>query len=220
MFEEIPEVTFLLRTWANGGSALPAVRMMMEHGYGFEAATTAHVALHRPDCADREDLQHAIGEVANTSEEWVEALREFARNPSEERWDELFRFTPEEVLYQRHRHSLSILMALGCEGNILFRCATKDGMTSDAFDLARSGKVDPATIVSRGDGSPARSVWLSLAALAAFTRGDRWNTIAYLREACKNEETAFLAWASISEIREEADDELKAQLDALDIPNV
>src|SRR5437762_11539264 len=107
----------------------------------------------RPGCDEREALLDVIGEVANTSDEWVEALREFARAPSEERWDELFRFAPEEVFYQRLRHTIATLTALGCEGNILFRCATKDGMTSDAFDLARSGIVDPATIAARGNGS-------------------------------------------------------------------
>lgn len=220
MFEECPEVTFLLRTWINGGSALPAVRMMIENGYGFEAACTANVAMKRPDCDEREALLDIIGEVANTSDEWVEALREFARAPSEERWDELFRFAPEDVFYQRLRHTIAILMALRCDADILFRCAFKNGMTSDAFDVARSGLVDPQTIVARGDGSPARSAWLGLAALAAFARGDRWNTIGYLREACLDEETAFLAWASISEIRQDADEELIAQLDALDIPDV
>lgn len=220
MFEECPEVIFLLRTWINGGSALPAVRMLIDNGYGFEAACTANVAIRKPDCEDREALLAAIGEVANTSDEWVEALQEFARHPSEERWNELFRFTPDEVFYQRLRHTIAILLALKCDGDILFRCAFKDGMTSDAFDVARSGLVDPQTIAARGDGSRARSAWLGLAALAAFARGDRWNTIGYLREACRNEDTAFLAWAAISEIREDADEELIAQLDDLDIPDV
>jgi len=220
MFEEIPEVTFHLRSWINGGSALPAVRLMMDNGYEFEAACTANVALHRPECNERDALLAVIGEAAKTSDAWIDALRDFARNPSEERWEELFRFADEDVFYQRLRHTIAILMALDCDGDILFRCATKHGMTSDVYDIARSGKVDPKTIVARGEGSRARSVWLGLAALAAFSRGDRWNTMAYLREACKDEKTAFLAWASISEIRQEADDELKAQLDALDIPDV
>ena len=220
MFEEIPEVTFHLRSWINGGSALPAVRLMMDNGYEFEAACTANVALHRPECNEREELLAVIGEAANTSDAWIDALRDFARKPSEKRWEELFRFTNEDVFYQRLRHTIAILMALECDGDILFRCAFKYGVTSDAYDLVRSGKVDPKTCVARGEGSRARSTWLGLAALAAFSRGDRWNTIAYLREACKDEETAVLAWASISEIRQEADDELKAQLDALDIPNV
>jgi len=144
MFDECPEVTFLLRTWINGGSALPAVRMMIENGYGFEAACTANVAMKRPDCDERDALLAVIGEVANTSDEWVGALHDFARNPSEERWDELFRFAPEEVFYQRLRHTIAILLALQCDGDILFRCAFKHGMTSDAFDgraqrSARSG---------------------------------------------------------------------------------
>jgi len=215
MFEECPEVTFLIRTWGNGGSALPAVQMMLEHGYGFEAACTAHVALKHPECADREALQNVIAEVAGSSEAWVEALREFAANPSEERWSELMRFVPEDVFYQRLRHTISLLMAMKCDGDMLFRCATKTGVTSDIFDLADSGTVDPLTIVERGRGSRARATWMGLAAQAAFARGDRWNTIAYLREAVSDERTAILAWASIDHIREKADDELKAQLDAL-----
>src|SRR5207237_7274339 len=123
MFEECPEVTFLLRTWINGGSALPAVRMMIENGYGFEAACTANVAMKRPDCDEREALLDIIGEVANTSDEWVEALREFARAPSEERWDELFRFAPEDVLYQRLRHTLALQIAHSCVAVILL-CST------------------------------------------------------------------------------------------------
>ena len=62
-------------------------------------------------------------------------------------------------------------------------------------------------------------MWLALAAQASFARRDRWNTLRYLREACKDED-AYLAWASISEIRREADDELNAELDKLGVPQV
>jgi|SRR6266851_4977308 len=67
------------------------------------------------------------------------------------------------------QHS-DLLTKLHCDGNILFRCATGIGITSDVFDLAAGGTVDPEVIVERGEGSPARSMWLALAAQAAFAR--------------------------------------------------
>ena len=129
------------------------------------------------------------------------------------------RFVPEETVYQRLRTTIATLMRLGCDGNILFRCATRIGMTPDVFDLATSGTVDPEVIEQRGDGSAARPVWLGLAAQAAFTRGDRFAAIRYLREASRDED-AFLAWASISEIREKADDALNEELDKVGVPRV
>jgi hypothetical protein len=48
----------------------------------------------------------------------------------------------------------------------------------------------------------------------------RWSTIRYLRNACRVEENAFLAWASISEIRAVADDALNEELDKVGVPRV
>jgi hypothetical protein len=129
------------------------------------------------------------------------------------------RFVPEEVWYQRLRNTIAQLMRLGCDGNILFRCATRVGITSDVFDLASSGTVDPEVIVERGEDSPAREMWLALAAHASFARSDRWGTLRYLREACQCEDTV-LAWASISEIRRDADDALNEELDKIGVPRV
>ena len=50
VFDEYPEVTLLLRHWINGGSALRAVKKLVECGYPDEAAATARVALRTPDC--------------------------------------------------------------------------------------------------------------------------------------------------------------------------
>jgi hypothetical protein len=218
--DEYPEVTLLLRHWSNGGSALPAVKKLAECGYSDDAAAVARLALRAPDCADREELEAAIAQAANVSDGWVTAIEEFAKHPSEERWEELMRFVPVEDHYQRLRYTLALLLSLHCDGNILFQCATKLGMTSDAFDLARSGTVDPEVIVARGDGSPARPAWLGLAALAAFARNDRWSTFRYLREASQYGESSVLSWASISEIRSEADEELNEELDRVGVPRV
>lgn len=218
--DECPEVTLLIRHWGNGGSALPAVKKLLECGDSDHAAAIARLALRAPDCADREELEAAIAQAANISEGWVSALEEFASHPSEERWDELMRFVPLEEHYQRLRYTLALLLSLHCDGNILFRCATKIGMTSDAFDLARSGTVDPEVIEARGEGSAARPAWLGLAAQAAFARNDRWSILRYLREASQSGESSVLSWASISEIRQEADEELNEELDRVGVPRV
>ena len=219
MFDEDPQLRFLARQWLNDGSALPLVRRLLDNGHTDEAAATARLALRREDCADRAALEAALLETANTPDGWLSELEKFAKVPSEERWEELMRFVPEEVWYQRLRNTIGQLMRLGCDGNILFRCATRVGITSDVFDLASSGTVDPEVIVERGEGSPAREMWLALAAQASFARGDRWGTLRYLREACQCEDTV-LAWASISEIRRDADDALNEELDKIGVPRV
>jgi len=84
--DEYPEVTFLLRHWSNGGSALPAVKKLAACGYSDDAAAVARLALRAPDCADREGLEAAIAQVANVSDGWVIAIEDFANHPSEERW--------------------------------------------------------------------------------------------------------------------------------------
>lgn len=211
------QVRFLVRRWFNGGSALPVVQRLMELNSQGEAAATARLALQYPDCPDREALENALHEIAGASDAWLDALAAFARDPDETRWEELMRFVPEEVFYQRLRDTIATLLRLGCDGNILFRCATRAGMTSDVYELATSGTVDPEVIEQRGAGSPARAVWIGLAAQAAFARGDRFGVVRYLREASR-ERDVFLAWASISEIRSEADEALNAELDQVGVP--
>jgi hypothetical protein len=213
------QLTFLTRRWLNGDSALPLVVRLRELGYDTEAAATARLAVRDPDCLDREALEAALHEIGSAPDGWMEALAEFARNPGEQRWNELMTFVPPEVFYQRLRNTIATLMRLGCDGNILFRCATTLGMTPDIFDLATSGTVDPEVIEERGAGSPARATWLGLAAQAAFARGDHFAVTRYLREASAGRD-AVLAWASITEIRREADEELNEQLDRVGVPRV
>lgn len=214
-----PQLTFLARRWLNGDSSLPFVEKLRELGFDDEAAATARLALRDPECLDREALEIALHEIASSPDGWLDALAAFAHDPSEEGWQQLMLFVPEEVWYQRLRNTTEVLMRLGCDGNVLFRCTAKIGMHSGIFDLARSGTVDPEVIEERGAGSPARATWLGLAAQAAFARGDRFAVIRYLRDASR-EEDAFLAWASINEIREEADDELNAELDKVGVPRM
>ena len=215
MFDD-PQLTFLTRSWANGESSLPVVQRLRELGEDHRAAAMARLALRDPECRDREVLETTLHEISGSSDGWLEALDTFAASPSEERWEALMRFVPEDVWYQRLRDTTETLLRLGCDGNILFRCATKLGVHPGIFDLATSGTVDPAVIEERGAGSPARATWLGLAAQAAFARGDRFAVIRYLRDASR-EESAVLAMASIAEIRHAADPELNAELDKVGV---
>jgi len=214
------QVRFLLRRWKNGDSAVPIIERLMELGFRDEAGAMARLALAYPDCLDRETIQNLLHDIASSPDGWLDSLADFAQNPSLERWDVLNRFVPEDVFYQRLRDTIQTLMRLGCDGNMLFRCATKLGMTSDIFDLVKSGTVDPEVVEARGEDSAARPAWLGLAAQAAFARGDRFAVIRYLREASRDEEAGFLAWASITEIRDAADEELRAELDKVGVPKI
>jgi hypothetical protein len=221
MLERDSQSRFLARRWLLGGeSALPLVQRLADDGCDAEAAATGRLALAYPDCQHRTEIEAILRRIAGEPDGWDQALRDFAQEPSEERWGELMRFVPEEVFYQRLRTTVPLLMRLGCDGNVLFRCAARLGMTPDLFDLAASGKVDPAVIEDRARDSAASSAWLGLAAQAAFARGDRFGTMRYLRDALRDEEQAYLAWGSIGEIRQIADDEFNAELDKLGVPQV
>lgn len=218
MFDD-PQLTFLVRRWHNGESSLPLVTRLRELGHELEAAATARLALQDARCRDRQALEELLHEIAGANDNWLDALQQFAGDPSEEQWEALMRFVPHEVWYQRLRDTTETLLRLGCDGNVLFRCATKTGMHSGIFDLATSGTVDPEVIEERGAGSPVRATWLGLAAQAAFARGDRFAVIRYLRDATR-EESAPLAMASISEIRHAADRTLNAELDKVGVPRL
>jgi hypothetical protein len=220
MFADDDQLTFLIRRWANGDSAVPAVRRLVELGSHSEAATLARrVAIRAPiDALDEACLADLINEAGSPPAGWSAALEAFAATPSDEGWEELMRFVPEDVFYQRLKNTIVMLQTLHCDGDALFRCASRGGMMPELFELATSGTVDPETIAARAIGSGAAPAWLGLAAQAALARNDRFGVIRYLRAAMQNEETAYLAWTSIGEIREEADEELNEQLDKVGVP--
>ncbi len=158
------------------------MQQLRELGFDDEAAATARLALRDPEGRDRESLEELLNEIASSPDGWLDALAAFAHDPSEEGWQQLMRFVPEDVWYQRLRNTTDV-------------------------------------IEERGAGSGARATWLGLAAQAAFARGDRFAVIRYLREASRADE-AFLAWASINEIRQEADEALNAELDKVGVPRM
>jgi hypothetical protein len=220
-----PELTLFIRHWFNGGSALPVVERLFAGDEPDEAACIARLALRDPECVDRDAIEDIASRCASEPSGWLEALEKFARTTTPddmdaaiEQWNQLMQFVPEDVFYQRLRRTITLLHRLGCNGDVLFTCSTLTGSTTEVFDLAASGTVAPETIEARGNGSPARAMWLGLAAQAAQARDDRWSVLRYLREACNDPRNAFLAWASISEIREHADAELHEALNDLGVP--
>lgn len=218
MLDDDDQLQFLIRRWANGDSAVPAVRRLLELGRHDEAATIGRVAIHAPlGSEDEAELARLIDQSGSPPGGWSDALHSFAAAPSEESWDALMRFVPQDVFYQRLKNTIVTLQMLHCDGDLLFRCASRGGMLPELFDLARSGTVDPETIVARAAGSAAAPGWLGLAAQAALARNDRFGVIRHLRAAVQDD-GAFLAWASIVEIRRDADDELNEALDKVGVP--
>jgi len=211
------ETLFLLRHFLHGGgSAVPAIRKLIDDGELDEAAVVARLAVRMAEGDERDQLFAVLGEITSAPTGWAAALERFAQQPGEEAWDELMRFVPEDVFYQRLKYTVLLLLGLGCDGDVLFRCVSRIGMMPELFDVAESGRVDPETIVARASGSAAEAAWLGLAAIAALVRGDREATVRHLWRASQLD--PILSYASVAEIRGRADADLHAQLDQAGVP--
>jgi hypothetical protein len=211
------ETTFLLRQYFHGGgSAIPVIRKLMQEGELDQAAVVARLAVRLAEGKERDEIFALLGEITSAPTGWSAALERFAAEPSEETWDELMRFVPEDVLHQRLKYTILLLLGTGCDGDVLFRCVSRFGMLPELYDVAESGRVGPDTIVARATGSPAEAAWLGLAAIAALARGDRDATVRHLWRASQLD--PILSIASIVEIRERADADLNAQLDQAGVP--
>ena len=202
-----------------GGSALPLLQRLAEMERWDEVAATARYALTRENCPDRDAVEALLERAGSPPSGWAEAVGEFAKNPTLEAWNELMRFTPPSVLYQRTRNTVALLRSFGVDPNIVFRCSAFNGMIPESIELAQSGEVDPAVIEARAieSDSGASGLWLGRAAEAAFARGDRTAMADYLRRAYERED-----WLppdmSVLEIREKADPETQTLLDQLGLP--
>lgn len=200
--------------------ASPYLRSLIRLGRLEEAGATARLCLGMDDCQDREEVEALLNETDKAPDGWTDAVLAFAKNPSVDAWDELMRFTPDDVWYGRTRNTLQMLIKLGADPNILFKCATRDGTTSDAIELADRGLVDPEVVVERAHEAPstARGLWYGLAAEAAWARQDRFNTVRLLREAFRLSSPDFPPKMNAWNIRDRADPELHKLLDEAGIP--
>jgi hypothetical protein len=215
-----PELDELQRQWLDGGSALPLVRLLVDRGESDHAAAIARLALGRADCPDATDIERCLDDVDEATDEWRAQLAAMARDPTVERFEELMRFVPPELIYQRLRNAIRKLMKLGVDANLLFQCATNIGMTPEAIELVEEGLVTPETILLRGERSAARATYLGLAAEATYLRGDLVSTIRYLREAVLSESALCSALPHIYFVREQASPEVNAILDRAGIPGI
>ena len=215
-----PELDTLQQQWLNGGSALPLVRLLVERGECDQAAAIARLVLARDECPDAAEIEQCLDEIDEASDEWRAQLAAMAHDPTVERFEELMRFVPPELIYQRLRNAIRKLKKLGVDGNVLFQCATNIGMTPEAIELVEEGLVEPATILARGRYTPARTTYVGLAAEATFLRGDLVSTIRLLREAVQHETELCTALPHIYFVREQASPDVNAILDRAGIPGI
>lgn len=207
------------RRWLSGDSALPVVRLLVARGAKVEAGAVARLALAQPDCPDAPELEAILTRLAASPAGWPEALAEFAKAPSVERWRELMRFVPPEYVYQRHREAVRRLRSLGVDGDVLFRCASEYGLTPDLIGLVEDGCVAVSTLVERAARSEgAKAAYLGLAAEAAFLAGDMLGTVRLLRESIAHENGWCSALPHVFFVRERASPEVKELLDRAGIP--
>lgn len=211
-------VGVLMRDLRDGASARPLVALLLATGEPAFAATIARLALTSSDCQDRVALEELLSAAGRPPDGWSEALVEFARSPSVDGWDELMRFTPLDVYYDRVRHALRLLRGHGVDPVLLFRLATRHGTTPDAVELVETGLVPPDAVASRGEGSPAAPMWFALAAVAAQARRDRFAVARHLREAWNAPDIYGMVESLTMKIRERADDELLRLLDDAGVP--
>jgi hypothetical protein len=211
-------VVVLLRDYRDGASAHPLVMLLIATDQAPFAATVAYLALASPDCRDRDALEELLTACGRPPDQWSEALVDLARSPSVEAWDELQRFTPDDVYYDRARNALRVLRGLGVDPVLLFHIATRYGTTPDAIELVETGLVPPEVVAARGNESPAASMWLALAAVAAQARSDRLGVVRYLRDAWRAPYDYGLVKSLTLQVRESADPELQGLLDAAEVP--
>lgn len=214
------ELEELLRDdWLGGGSAVPYLRLLIALGRKDEAGPYGRIAVGDPK-EDAMTIHALLQDAADAADSWVEAVRSFVHDPSEDGWDDLMRFVPEDDFYERLRFTIALLLRMGVAPDTVFWCATRDGVTADAIGLAETGAASPDAIRERAArGSPASvGLWLGLAAQSAHARGDEFLCVRLLREAYETHVAPLEPTSSAMAIRETADDDLHTMLDAAGIP--
>lgn len=212
-----PELTAATQEFARG-VPLPLVQYHFDRGELAEAAV-ARLALGAPDCPDAAKIEELLELCSAPPDDWKERLEEFAEAPSVERWRELMRFVPLDLLYDRQRNGVHYLRKRGVDPNVLFLCACEPGMTPDAIALVEDGEVRVETILARAEqAGGARGTYVGLAAEAAYLGGDLVGTIRLLREAMANETEWISAAPHVWFIRQHASEAEHEALDRAGIP--
>lgn len=200
-----PKVRMARKRWLAGGSALPVVELLALRGAKIEAATFARLALAKPDCPDAVELKSVLAGLSSPPSGWDEALKGFAKAPSPERWSDLVRFIPDDMLYLRIRDLVSRLTQLGLDGDTIFAFASEIGLTPDLIELVELGRVS-VKVLEQGaaHAGDAKATYFGLAAEAAFLQGDVLGTVRLLRHSIAHENEWCSALPHVAFIRERA----------------
>ena len=206
--------TMLTRTLfsENSGSGLRLISLLYDSGDEIALGAMSRMLLDDPACPDRAAIQAMVAKLNRTPAGWEASLDAFAANPSFEAWDNLMRFCPLEAQFQRVKNTLRNLKARGVDPNLLFILGSKDGLLPEAIGWAEEGLVDPETILAQEKtmhSDEMRGTLLGLAAQAYFHRGDRFNTVRYLKEAVAFSDTARF---TVKRIEDHADHELREMM--------
>ncbi|MDZ7698517.1 MAG: hypothetical protein U5R49_16850 [Deltaproteobacteria bacterium] len=193
----------------NSGAGLRLITLLYDSGDEVALGAMGRMMLDNPACPDRETIQAMVDELNRTPARWEKSLDAFVANPSIEAWDSLMRFCPLETHFQRVKNTLRTLKARGVDPNLLFILGSKDGLLPEAIGWVEEGLVDPETILAQEKtmhSDEMRGTLLGLAAHAYFHRGDRFNTVRYLKEAVALSETVRF---TVEQIEDRADPELR-----------
>ena len=213
------EVREAQERWLAVGSALPVVELTVSKGPEIEEAAIARLALARPDCRDAQELQMLLAGPSSPPAGWDDALAEFARSPSPERWSDLMRFVPADALYLRMRDIVSRLLEMGLDSDTIFEYASDVGLTSDLIDLVEQGRVSVKLLEERAfRAGGAKATYFGLAAEAAFLSGDVLGTIRLLRQSWSYENEWVSPGPHVAFVRERATPEQEDLLDRAGIP--
>ncbi len=163
--------------------------------------------------ADRTRVEALLCTIESTPHGWSEALGHFARYPSRETWDAIIRFSPEERVYDWAERAVRDLVEMGCSGDPIILYASQTGLTPGMIGLVEEGRVSVDALLERGRRTEtARAIWLGLAAQAAYIHGDRFRTIALLRESRSHESSLASAAGTVLWLREMANEEMKEMM--------
>jgi len=199
--------------WLRGGSHVEYLKVLARAGREQDAAGLARTLMSRTDEGEREELQKFLSGLSRPPEDWEELVARLADNPTEEAWDALLRFTPQELRAERQRYTVHLLLRLGVDEDHIFRLAARHGVSSEIIAMVEAGRVDPRVIESHAEAQPeTRQMWLGYAARAACVLGDRLGTLRLLRLAHVGVAASYVE-SDLRFIAENADDALREILE-------
>jgi hypothetical protein len=149
--------------WAQGGSAVPVIELLLELGRIDEAGATGRIALRMDREDDRERIEELLAIVESTPEGWDTAIADFAAHPSKEAWDAIIRFAPLERIYDWAEKAVRQLVRGECDADALILCAAK---LAEQRSPARSVPISQESAIgsiSRISGNRTKSLLLRVA---------------------------------------------------------